>query len=74
MRLLSLISQQKYKNKFHTLIIINDLADNWQKAKILTHNWHLQSPPPPPLHPDPFELCIQELLPTEFFQFYSLSR
>ena len=28
MRLLSLISQQKYTNKFHTLIIINHLADN----------------------------------------------
>ena len=28
MRLLSLISQQKYTNEFHTLIIINHLADN----------------------------------------------
>ena len=28
MRLLSLISQQKYTNEFHTLIIINHLADD----------------------------------------------
>ena len=26
-----------------------NLTDNWQIAEILTDNWHLYPPPPPPI-------------------------